>query len=197
MSFKKTLCRIQISQFRSLASVRTTWYSVWTTRTFHPNAHQCLEASNCPRLHPSERNGKSPSLYSEFEKNPAFKYIRPKDMAISSRHRDNTIRTPFSVQQVIGFLSQTQIWEDSCNRLDDVCSRPDAILDKASHAEEVQPSRRQTPWSGHSELIMEIVCSRSATVRTLGQHRPITLPYFDHIFLLKYRIRTKSASLES
>jgi hypothetical protein len=30
MSFKKTLCRIQISQFNSLASVRTTWYSIRT-----------------------------------------------------------------------------------------------------------------------------------------------------------------------
>jgi hypothetical protein len=28
------------------------------------------------------------------------------------------IRTPFSVRQVKGFPSQTQIWEDSCNRLD-------------------------------------------------------------------------------
>jgi len=50
--------------------------------------------------------------------------------------------------------------------------RPDTILDKASRAEEVQPSGSQTPWSGRSGLNMEIVCSRSATVQTLGQHRP-------------------------
>jgi hypothetical protein len=49
---------------------------------------------------------------------------------------------------------------------------PDIILDKASRAEEVQPSEGQTPWSGRSGLNMEIVCSRSATVRTLRQHRP-------------------------
>jgi hypothetical protein len=67
------------------------------------------------------------------------------------------------------------------------CSRPDAILDKASHVEEVQSSGCQTPRSGHSDLIMEIACSRSATVRTLRQHRPDTLQYFDHNFLLKYR----------
>jgi len=30
MSFKKTLCRNQINQISSLASVRTTWYSVQT-----------------------------------------------------------------------------------------------------------------------------------------------------------------------
>jgi hypothetical protein len=94
-------------------------------------------------------------------------------------------------------LSQTQIWEDSYNRPDDVCSRPDAILDKASHAEEVQPSIRQTPWPGPSNLIMEIACNGSATVRTLGRHRPDTLRYFDHNFLLKYRIGTKSVSLGS
>jgi hypothetical protein len=36
---------------------------------------------------------------------------------------------------------------------------PDAILDKASRAEDVQPSGLQTPWSGISGLNMEIVCS--------------------------------------
>jgi hypothetical protein len=59
MNFKKTLRRIQISQFSSLASVRTTWYSVRTTRTFRPDAHQCLEVSNSSSLHLSGRNGKS------------------------------------------------------------------------------------------------------------------------------------------
>jgi len=43
--------------------------------------------------------------------------------------------------------------------------RPDAILNNASRAEDVQPS-------GRSDLIMEIAYSKSATVRTLGQHRP-------------------------
>jgi len=74
-------------------------------------------------------------------------------------------------------------------------------------------------------LIIVITCSQSATVRTLGQHRPDTalygsfqcyfrkavavdnpdaqssrldtLGYFGHNFLLKYRIETKSATLES
>jgi hypothetical protein len=35
-----------------------------------------------------------------------------------SGQRGNTAQTPISVQQVKGFPSQTQIWEDSCNRLD-------------------------------------------------------------------------------
>jgi len=61
--------------------------SIRTTRTFRPDAHQCLEALNSSRLHPSERNGKSSGRYSEFEKNPAFKCIHPDDVAIlSGRH---------------------------------------------------------------------------------------------------------------
>jgi len=107
------------------------------------------------------------------------------------------VRTPFSVWQVERFLSKTQIWEDSDTCPDDVCSRPDAILDKASRAKEVQPSKCQTLWSGRSYLVMKIACSGSATVRTLGQHRSNTFQYFDHNILFKYRIGTKSASLES
>jgi hypothetical protein len=45
-----------------------------------------------------------------------------------SGRRDNTVRTLFNVRQVTWFLSQTQIWEDSCNRPDDVCLGPDSIL---------------------------------------------------------------------
>jgi hypothetical protein len=35
---------------------------VRTTRSFRPDANQCLEASNSSRLHPSGRNGKSSVL---------------------------------------------------------------------------------------------------------------------------------------
>jgi len=56
--------------------------SVRTTRTFRLEAHLCLEASNSSRLHPSGRNGKSSGHSSEFEKNPAFKCIRPDDVVI-------------------------------------------------------------------------------------------------------------------
>jgi hypothetical protein len=51
-------------------------------------------------------------------------------------------------------------------------SRLDVILDKASRAEVVQLSKRQTPWSRRSGLNMEIACSRSAIVWMLGQHYP-------------------------
>jgi hypothetical protein len=51
-----------------------------------------------------------------------------------------------------------------------------AILDKARRVEDLQPSGHQSAPFGHSVLIMEIVCSRSATVQMLGQHRP-DVPY--------------------
>jgi hypothetical protein len=61
--------------------------SVRTTRTFRSDAHQCLEASNSSRFHPSGRNGKSSGRYSEFEKKPTFKCICPDDVTITSgRH---------------------------------------------------------------------------------------------------------------
>jgi len=140
---------------QSTTSVRTRWQ-------YRPDAHQCLETLNCSRLHSSGRNGKSSSRSSEFEKNTTFKCIRPDDVAISSGCHS-------VFDKIIGFLSQTQLWEDSCKRPDDVCSRPDAILDKASRAEEVQLSGHQTLWPGClNHLIMEIACNRSAAIQTLG-----------------------------
>jgi hypothetical protein len=61
--------------------------SILTTRTFCPDAHQCLEASNSSSLHLSGRNGKSSGRSSEFEKIPVFQRIRPDDVVIpSGRH---------------------------------------------------------------------------------------------------------------
>jgi hypothetical protein len=81
--------------FNSLSAVRMTWYFVHTlisqqhpsgrrgipsgrssvkassvrmTRTFRPDAHQCLEASNSSSLHLSKRNGKSSGRHSVFDK---------------------------------------------------------------------------------------------------------------------------------
>jgi hypothetical protein len=48
---------------------------------------------------------------------------------------------------------------------------PNAILDKVSRVEDVQPSGRQSTLSERLGLNMEIACSRSATVWTLGLHR--------------------------
>jgi len=58
------------------------------------------------------------------------------------------IRTTLSVRQALGFLSKTQFWEDRCNRPDDLDSRSDALIHKASIAFKIQMSGRQSPWSG-------------------------------------------------
>jgi hypothetical protein len=54
------------------------------------------------------------------------------------------IRTPLSVLLDMGFLSKTQIWEDSCNRPDDVDSRLDALIHKVSRTFKIQMSKRQS-----------------------------------------------------
>jgi hypothetical protein len=99
------------------------------------------------------------------------------------------VRTTLSARPAMGFPSKTQIWEDRCNRLD-------ALIHKASRAFKIQTSRRQPSWSRHASYLygncvhqinhpndhslvldsrslnMEITCSWSAIVPTIGQHRP-------------------------
>jgi hypothetical protein len=58
--------------------------SVRTMRTFRPDAHQCLEASNSSRLHPFGRNGKSSGCSSKFEKILVFQWIRQDDVSYRS-----------------------------------------------------------------------------------------------------------------
>jgi hypothetical protein len=97
--------------------------------------------------------------------------------------------------QALGFLSKTQIWEDCCNRPDNVDSHLDTLIHKASIAIQIQTSGRQSPWSGHASirygncvhlishlddhpsdldarsLYMEITCSGREIVRRTGHHR--------------------------
>jgi hypothetical protein len=58
----------------------------------------------------------------------------------------------------MGFLSKPQIWEDSWNNLDDVDSRPDVLIHKASRALKKQTSERPSSWSGRASFIYEIEC---------------------------------------
>jgi hypothetical protein len=105
------------------------------------------------------------------------------------------VRTTLSVRQASGFHSKAQLWEDRCNRPDNVDSRLDALIHKASNAFKIQTSERQSAWSGHAcfrygncvhqincpdhhspgleeqSLYMEITCSRSTIVRTTKNHR--------------------------
>jgi hypothetical protein len=53
----------------------------------------------------------------------------------------------------MGFLSKTEIWEDSCNCPEDVDSRPDEIIHKVSRAFKIQTSERRSSWSGHGSFI--------------------------------------------
>jgi len=86
---RKILCRLQLREVESHVSVWTTQskspeahYSATYVRTrwqYRPDAYQFLETSNCSRLHPSERNGKSSGRDLEFEKILAFQYIRSDD----------------------------------------------------------------------------------------------------------------------
>jgi len=98
--------------------------------------------------------------------------------------------------KALQFLSETQIWEDRCNCSDDVDSRPDALIHKASIVIQIQTSGRQLSWSGRScikyrncihqinrpddnppsldarSLNMEITCSERETVQMTGQRSP-------------------------
>lgn len=118
---------------------------------FRPNAH--LSSI----IRPDDENF-PPGLQSVSR---SFELLSVASVRTSQQH----VQKPFSVRQLKGFLFKTQIWEDSYNRPNVLVFHPDAILDKASRAEDIQSSRR-------SDLIVEIACSRSATVRTLGQHHP-------------------------
>jgi hypothetical protein len=65
------------------------------------------------------------------------------------------VRTTISVRPAMGFLSKTQIWEDRCNRPDDVDSLSDALIHKASCAIKIQMSGRQPLWSRSASYIYE------------------------------------------
>jgi hypothetical protein len=121
MSFKKTMSRIQNSLFQ-FPCIRL------DDMEFYLDAH-------LSKHHMSGQRELSVRMSLYVQKlRTALSCIRPN---VSATRPD-----AFSVRKVKGFLSKTQIWEDSCNRPDDVAIPPDAILDKASRVEDVQPSRR-------------------------------------------------------
>jgi len=63
------------------------------------------------------------------------------------------VRTTLNVRPAMRFLSKTQIWEDRCNRPDDVDSCPDAIIHMASIAFKIHMSGRQSSWSGRASYL--------------------------------------------
>jgi len=88
----------------------------------------------CLKHHPS---GPSPVSRS-------FKLIQLASVQTFQQH----IQMTLSVRQASGFLSKAQLWEDRCNRPDDVDFRSDALIHKASIAIQIQTSGRRSSWSG-------------------------------------------------
>jgi len=141
-------------------------------------------------IHPDDENFPSgPSSVSR-----SFKLLQLASVRTFQQH----VQTTLNVRQASGFLSKTQLWEDRCNRPDEVDSCLDALIHKASIALKIQTSRRQSYWSGRASigygncvhqinrpedhplgpdarsLGMEITCSGSATVWKTGHHHPNT-----------------------
>jgi hypothetical protein len=153
------------------------------TKTFRPDAHQCLEALNRSRWHLSGRNGKSSGRSSEFEKIPVFQRIRPDAIqgltsirVSASRHSyGKTTATVLTMcDPVLTMFSIRQDVHTKFNRPDVNLHGPD---DQASYMEIACTSStvRTSPFRVRTlqSLIVVITCSESATVRTLGQHRPV------------------------
>jgi hypothetical protein len=133
----------KVREIESLAFVRTTWYSVRTL--------------NCPSIIrlDDENFLSGPSSVSR-----SFELFQVASVQTSQQH----VQTTFSVRLAMEFLFKIQIWKDSCNRPDDVCSRSDALLHNASRAFNVQLSGLQSSWSGCSkpwyENYVQLKCNR-------------------------------------
>jgi hypothetical protein len=96
-------------------------------------------------IHPDDENFSSePSSVSR-----SFELFHLASVQTFQQH----VRTPLSVRSAMGFLSKTQIWEDSCNCPNDVDSRPDALIHKASRAFKIRTSERRSSWSERPSFI--------------------------------------------
>jgi hypothetical protein len=173
--------------------------SVRTTRTFRPDA-QLSNASairtTCHTIRTHIRLKYHLSGRREFPSGPSSMSQSFELLQLPSvRTIQQPVRMTLSVRSSFRISFQTQIWEDCCIRSDDVDSRPDALIHKASIAIQIQTSGRQSAWSGRScirygncvhqidrsdahptgpdarSLYMEITCSRRATVWTTIPHR--------------------------
>jgi hypothetical protein len=118
MSFKKTLCRIQKVLISSLTTVRTTCSTILMLN--YPSI-----------IRPDDEN----FMFGPSSVSRSFELFQ----LASVRTSQQCVRTSFNVRLAMGFLSKTQIWEDSCNHPDDVDSCSDALIYKASCAFKVQP----------------------------------------------------------
>jgi hypothetical protein len=173
--FQKTLHSLQVRKFNSLPAVR--WRVIPSGRPSVQSIIRPDDVDSRPNL-PLCREASNCSSLHPFRR------------FSSSSGRLSVFN------QALGFLSKTQIWEDCCNHLNDVDSRPNALIHKASIVIQIQMFERQSSWSGRASirygncmhqisrpddhppgpnarsLYMKITCSGRATVRTTGHHHP-------------------------
>jgi hypothetical protein len=126
----------------------------------HPSGRRDIP-SGCPTVqsifHPDVKN--FPSKPSSVSR--SFELLQLASVQTFQQH----VRTPLGLQPATGFLSKTQIWEVRCNRPDDVESRPDALIHKASIAFKSKRPDVNPLGPDARASDMEIACIRS-TVRT-------------------------------
>jgi hypothetical protein len=184
--FKKILHSFQARKFDSLSAVRTMCHTVRTPI--------------CPKCHPSGQriipSGRTSAKASSVRTTRTFRPDLPLSRSFNLLQLASIwtfqqhVRAILSVRQASEFLSKVQLWEDRCNRPDDVDSRPDALIHKASIAIQIQMFGRacirygnpvhqinrpddRPPGLDTRSLYMEITCSgrqlsgrQSTTVRT-------------------------------
>jgi hypothetical protein len=96
-------------------------------------------------IHPEDENFPSgPSTVSR-----SFEQLQ----LVSVRTFQQHVRTTLSVRPAMGFLSKTQIWEDRCSRPNDVDSRLDALIHKASYAFKIYSSGQWPSWSKRASYL--------------------------------------------
>jgi len=139
--------------------------------------------------HPSRRRG-FPSGPSSVSRSFELLHLA------SVRTIHQPVLTTLSVQSSFRISFQTQKWGDCCNRRDDMVSRLDVLIHKASIAIQIQTSGIQSAWSRRASirygncvhqidhpgahppgpetrsLYLEITCSGRATVWTTVHHHP-------------------------
>jgi hypothetical protein len=81
----------------------------------------------------------------------------------SVRTFQQPVRTTLNVRPSFRFSFQNQIWEDCCNRPDEVDSHPDALLLKASLRFKFNRPDANLPWSGraydrYGNCVQQITC---------------------------------------
>jgi hypothetical protein len=88
----------------------------------------------------------------------------------SVRTTQQPVRTTLSDRSSFRFSFQNQIWEDYCNRPNDVDSHPDTLLLKASSQFKLNHPDVSLPWSGRASTVrmaILLVRAREALVRKL------------------------------